>query len=210
MLYLGLRGTCEKLQHHNIYISSDYEGNLEEIEQSHVLPENPSFYVQNPCVSDATLAPEGHCGLYVLVPVSHQHENIDWKAEKQRFTDMILDKLHLLGVENVRERLVSLTAVTPDDWAEDQQIHLGATFNLAHNFSQMLYWRPRNRFEDLDGVYLVGGGTHPGSGLPVIFESARISSNLITSDLGLAPREHGESKAPESEEHASAEAVMMS
>lgn len=210
MLYLGLRGTCEKLQHHNIYISSDYEGNLEEIEQSHVLPENPSFYVQNPCVSDATLAPEGHCGLYVLVPVSHQHGNIDWKAEKQRFTDMILDKLHLLGVENVRERLVSLTAVTPDDWAEDQQIHLGATFNLAHNFSQMLYWRPRNRFEDLDGVYLVGGGTHPGSGLPVIFESARISSNLITSDLGLMPREHGESKAPESEEeHASAEAVMM-
>jgi hypothetical protein len=45
--------------------------------------------------------------------------------------------------------------------------------------------------------------------LPVIFESARISSNLITSDLGLAPREHGESKAPESEEHGSAEAVMM-
>jgi phytoene desaturase len=49
----------------------------------------------------------------------------------------------------------------------------------------MLHLRPRNRFEDLDGVYLVGGGTHPGSGLPVIFESARISSRLLLADLGV-------------------------
>jgi hypothetical protein len=49
----------------------------------------------------------------------------------------------------------------------------------------MLHLRPHNRFEDLDGVYLVGGGTHPGSGLPVIFESARISSRLLLDDLGV-------------------------
>ena len=49
----------------------------------------------------------------------------------------------------------------------------------------MLHLRPRNRFEDLQGVYLVGGGTHPGSGLPVIFESARISSRLVLEDFGL-------------------------
>jgi phytoene desaturase len=48
----------------------------------------------------------------------------------------------------------------------------------------MLHRRPNNRFEDLGGVYLVGGGTHPGSGLPVIYESARITSRLIAGDLG--------------------------
>jgi phytoene desaturase len=37
--------------------------------------------------------------------------------------------------------------------------------------------------QDVDGVYLVGGGTHPGSGLPVIFEGARITSDLVVSDL---------------------------
>ena len=67
----------------------------------------------------------------------------------------------------------------------EHHIHLGATFNLAHNLGQMLHRRPRNRFEDLAGVYLVGGGTHPGSGLPVIYESARITSELIRQDLGL-------------------------
>ena len=40
-------------------------------------------------------------------------------------------------------------------------------------------------FEDLDGVYLVGGGTHPGSGLPVIFQSALITSRLMMEDLGV-------------------------
>jgi phytoene desaturase len=64
-------------------------------------------------------------------------------------------------------------------------IHLGATFNLAHNLGQMLHLRPRNRFEDVDGVYLTGGGTHPGSGLPTIFESARIATKLLAKDLGL-------------------------
>jgi phytoene desaturase len=50
----------------------------------------------------------------------------------------------------------------------------------------MLHLRPRNKFEDLEGVYLVGGGTHPGSGLPVIFESARITSRLMADQLGLS------------------------
>jgi phytoene desaturase len=76
--------------------------------------------------------------------------------------------------------------ITPQDWEQRYEIYRGATFNLAHTLDQMLHLRPRNRFEDLDGVYLVGGGTHPGSGLPVIFESARISSRLLLKDMGVA------------------------
>ena len=70
-------------------------------------------------------------------------------------------------------------------WEDDYEVFKGATFNLAHNLGQMLHRRPRNRFEDLEQVYLVGGGTHPGSGLPVIYESARITSRLLLQDLGV-------------------------
>ncbi len=49
----------------------------------------------------------------------------------------------------------------------------------------MLHRPPHNRFEDLESVYLVGGGTHPGSGLPVIYESSRITCKQMLSDLGL-------------------------
>ena len=70
--------------------------------------------------------------------------------------------------------------VTPRVWESEFSVFEGATFNLAHNLSQMLYFRPRNRFGR--NVYLVGGGTHPGSGLPVIFEGARITARLLVED----------------------------
>lgn len=183
MLYLGLEGRCDELEHHNIYIAANYRRNLEDIEQRHVLTEDPSFYVQNPCRTDATLAPLGHCTLYVLVPVSHQHPNIDWSRERARYRQVALRQLSKVGLTNIEKRIRFERIVTPADWESKVGIYKGATFNLAHNLGQMLHLRPRNRFEEFERMYLVGGGTHPGSGLPVIFESARITTRLLLEDL---------------------------
>ncbi len=186
MLYLGIEGRYDDLPHHNIHISETYDRNLREIEVDHVLSEDPSIYVQNACVTDPSLAPEGCSTLYVLVPVSHQSENIDWSTHADAFREKTLDQLAAIGLEDIRDRIRVEHRITPDDWVNDFAIHRGATFNLAHNLGQMLHLRPQNRFDELDGVYLVGGGTHPGSGLPVIYESSRISSRLLLQDLGMS------------------------
>ena len=186
MLYLGVEGRYDDLPHHNIHISKDYEQNLIEIEKSHVLSKDPSFYVQNASVTDDSLAPQGNSALYVLVPVTHRHENVDWSVEADGFRDLVLDRLSAIGLSDIRDRIQVEHRITPDDWEKDYAIYRGATFNLAHNLGQMLHRRPRNRFEEIDGVYLVGGGTHPGSGLPVIYESSRISSRLLLNDLGIS------------------------
>ncbi|HEX6862393.1 MAG TPA: phytoene desaturase family protein, partial [Thermoanaerobaculia bacterium] len=185
MLYLGLEGR-QDVDHHSIYIAENYEQNLDDIENRHVLSDDPSFYVQNAGVTDPTLAPRGRSTLYVLVPVTHQHPNVDWRQERDRYRELVLSRLPRIGIEGAERRIRFERIVTPDDWDRGFEIHRGATFNLAHNLGQMLHLRPRNRFEDLEGVYLVGGGTHPGSGLPVIFESARISSRLLLQDLGIS------------------------
>lgn len=184
MMYLGVEGIFD-LPHHTIHIASEYAKNLDEIENQHVLSEDPSFYVQNACVTDATLAPKGHSALYVLAPVSHQHPNIDWKKEAPRFRKRLFEKIAQAGYGDLERRVRYERVITPDDWDSRYEIYRGATFNLAHSLDQMLHLRPHNRFEDLDGMYLVGGGTHPGSGLPVIFESARISSRLLLEDFGI-------------------------
>lgn len=185
MLYLGLDRQYSDVAHHNIYLAEDYEQNLADIEQRHVLSTNPSFYAQNACVTDRSLAPAGKSTAYVLVPVTHQHPNVDWQRERQRYRDMAIRRLELIGMKHVDRHIVYERVITPDDWESEYEIYRGATFNLAHNFRQMLHLRPRNRFEDLQSVYLVGGGTHPGSGLPVIFESSRITSRLLLQDLGV-------------------------
>lgn len=181
MMYLGIDGRYD-IPHHTIYMSNNYRQNLRDIEDLHTLSEDPSVYVQNACVTDDTLAPRGKSTLYILAPVTHQHGNVRWDDEREQFRARVLAQLPKLGITGVEKRILFEKVTTPDDWSA-MQIFRGATFSMAHNLTQMLTFRPRNRFEDMDRVYLVGGGTHPGSGLPVIFESARIAARLLMQDL---------------------------
>jgi len=183
MLYLGLDTQPEGLAHHTIFLAGDYDRNIREIERGEA-PREPSIYVQNASASDPTLAPPGHAALYALVPVGNLAGGVDWEATAPAYREMVLDRLARLIGQDLRPHIRAERMVTPQDW-EAMGIHLGATFNLAHNLGQMLHLRPRNRFEDLDRVYLTGGGTHPGSGLPTIFESARIAAKLVARDIGL-------------------------
>lgn len=185
MLYLGIEGRYDDVAHHTIYLSEDYRENLADIEHRHRLSRDPSMYVQNACVTDPSLAPQGMSTIYLLIPVTHRHPNVDWRREAPGFREVALDQMERFGISGIRERIRFEKMLTPDDWQDDYEIYRGATFNLSHDLGQMLHMRPHNRFEDVQGMYLVGGGTHPGSGLPVIYSSARITSDLLLGDLGL-------------------------
>jgi len=88
-------------------------------------------------------------------------------------------------MKDLKDHIKAQKVITPLDWQNDYNVYNGATFNLAHNLGQMLYSRPHNKFEDVENVYLTGGGTHPGSGLPTIYESGRISANMICKKYGV-------------------------
>jgi len=180
MLYLGLDKQYD-LPHHTIVFAKDYRTNIRNIFSNKTLTEDFSFYVQNASVSDASLAPAGKSALYVLVPMPNNDSGVDWQTHCADVREQVLDTLGArLGLSDLREHIECEKIITPGTWESDEHVYKGATFSLSHKFSQMLYWRPHNRFEELDNCYLVGGGTHPGSGLPTIYESARISSNLIS------------------------------
>jgi phytoene desaturase len=185
MLYLGIEGQYPDLPHHTIHLSRGYQQHLDSIERDHTLPRDPSFYLHNPSIVDPTLAPDGMSSLYVLVPVTHTHPNVDWETAQPAWREQVLDQLAKVGLGDLRSRIRTEVAFSPRDWEQQLGLYKGATFSLSHTLDQMLSLRPRNRFEDLEGVYLVGGGTHPGSGLPVIYQSARISAQLLAEDFGL-------------------------
>ncbi len=173
MMYMGIRGTYNNVSHHTMYVAKDYARNMEEIAQKHVISDDPSIYIQNACVTDPSLAPAGKSTIYVLVPVTHQSDQrIDWKVEQPRYRQLVLDKLKTLGMPDLESRIEYERVLTPDQWDIEFETHRGSVFGLAHSWSQMLHLRPRNRFEELDSVYLVGGSTHPGSG-------CRSSSNQL-------------------------------
>ncbi|MEZ4703662.1 MAG: phytoene desaturase family protein [Bdellovibrionota bacterium] len=179
MLHLGLTKKYDS-EHHTIVFANEYRKNVEEIFKQKIVSDDFSFYVRNASVTDHSLAPKGGSSLYVLVPVPNMDGDIDWEDKKASYRDLIYRALEeKMGFKNISSYVEVEKIVTPLDWEKQADVYKGATFNLSHNLSQLAYFRPRNKFEEFDRCYLVGGGTHPGSGLPTILESARISSQMI-------------------------------
>jgi phytoene desaturase len=187
MMYLGLDRAYPEAEHHMIVFAENYKKCLEDITHHKVLSEDLSVYIRNAAPLDPSCAPTGHSALYVLAPVPNNTSDIDWTEQKATFRERILQLLEQrTPYHDIRQHIRQELILTPQDWQDKASVFLGATFNMGHGWDQMLYFRPHNKFELFDNTYLVGGGTHPGSGLPTIFESARISSNLICRKYGIA------------------------
>ncbi len=179
MLYLGVDKKYAG-PHHNIIFARDYRKNIADIQEGR-LSEDFSFYVQNASVTDDTLAPPQKSAVYILVPTPNNKSNIDWSAEEKGYKEKVLKNVEeRTQMQDIRDHIDVEKTITPEQWERDYNVYIGATFNLAHNLSQMLYFRPHNRCEELKNLYLVGGGTHPGSGLPTIYISGIVTASLIS------------------------------
>lgn len=183
LMYLGVNGIYDGLPHHNILFADDYRLNIDDIIKRKVISEDLSIYVQNASVVDKTVAPKGKSTLFVLVFMPNNTSGIDWEKEKDKLRERVLDKLENHGFQGLRKKIEEEVIITPDEWEKDYSVYNGAIFNISHKLKYMLYFRPHNKFEDIGSCYLVGGGTHPGSGLPTIYESGRISAELILKEI---------------------------
>ena len=185
MMYLGVDKIYSSSPHHNILFAKDYRSNIDDIVNGR-LSKDFSFYVQNASITDNTLAPNGKSTVYVLVPVANNFSSIDWEKEKLGLKDKVYQEIETrTSMIDLRDHVEVEEILTPFDWEKDYNVYKGATFNLAHNIGQMLYFRPHNKFDELNNCYLVGGGTHPGSGLPTIYLSSIITAGLIAKKNGL-------------------------
>jgi phytoene desaturase len=188
MMYLSLN-KFYPLQHNVISFAEDYDANMKNI-ASGKMTEDFSCYIRNASINDPTLSPPGKCGLYVLVPVPNliKDKEFDWSDESQVQYMRELTLQHLerrLGLHDIRENIEAEQIITPRMWHDERNVHQGAVFSLAHGIFQLLTFRPRNKFEELDNVYIAGAGTHPGSGLPTIYESARITTDFLCQKYGI-------------------------
>jgi phytoene desaturase len=189
MMYLGLDGEVD-LPHHTIYISRKYQENLENISSAGGLSEDPSVYVHNPSAVDPSLAPDGKSSIYVLMPtpnlqVTDKVGSPLWTERQREARAQCIEQLERrFGIADIESRIEVEHTLSPEDW-RGMNIQFGATFNLAHNLGQMLHKRPQHKLEGFEGVWMVGGGTHPGSGLPVIFLASQITTSLLCDQLGL-------------------------
>jgi phytoene desaturase len=174
MLYLGLRKRYPGLGHHNVVLGRDYKGSFDDIFERFRVPEDPSFYVNVPTRTDASLAPEGQDAVYILVPVPHQHPGTDWKVEGPKVRAKVFQRLAELGYPELERDTLVERVFTPDDWAASYNLMHGSAFGLAQNFTQIGPFRPSNQDPRVKNLFFVGASTQPGTGLPTVLISARL------------------------------------
>ncbi len=187
MFYWGVDKTYPQIAHHNVFLAGDYKTSFDKIFKQHELPEKPSFYVHAPTRTDASAAPEGQDTLYVLVPVGHLDESNrqDWDALVARAREFVLERLGVeLGATDLREHIKFEEINTPITWKEQFNLEKGAAFGLSHNFMQVGYLRPQNRHAQFKNLYFSGASTHPGTGLPIVLLSARLTTERILQEMG--------------------------
>jgi phytoene desaturase len=176
----------ERLRHHNVLFSHRYEGLLRDIFGRKALPEDFAHYLHLPTLTDPSLAPPGHHAAYTLVPVPHNGSGLDWGRLGPLYLEKALRYLDEAGyLPGLMDRLVYTHFVTPDYFQWTLNSHLGNAFGPEPVLWQTASFRPRNRSEDVKGLYLVGQSYQPGAGLPSVMMSAKMTARLIAHDLGL-------------------------
>jgi phytoene desaturase len=178
MLYLGIDRKLDHMLHHNFYLSERYRENFEAIFRDRRLPDDPSFYAVAPSRTEPSMAPEGLESLFVLVPVPHLSDKVDWQRDGAAFKESIYELLEKrCGIR--RDWVVFEKVRTPLDWRADYNLEEGAAFGLGHGILQVGYFRPPMVSRSVHGLYFVGASTRPGTGVPLVTIGARLVADRI-------------------------------
>jgi phytoene desaturase len=177
--YFGARGEAPGLAHHTIVLGPRYRGLLDDIFRRRVLAPDHSLYLHAPTRTDPALAPPGHEAFYVLSPVPNARSGVDWEREREPYFARVLETLEARVLPGLRARIVTRRTLTPLEFERDLRSADGAAFGPEPLLTQSAWFRYHNRSEDVEGLYFVGAGTHPGGGVPGVLNSARVLDRLV-------------------------------
>jgi phytoene desaturase len=177
--YFGTRRQYPGVAHHTILLGPRYKELLADIFKHKVLASDFSLYLHRPTATDPSLAPPGCDAFYVLSPVPNLEGDTDWREKAESYRRGLSDHLGATLLPGLPEQIATSRLMTPLDFLDRLSSFRGAAFGLEPILSQSAWFRPHNRSEEIERLYLVGAGTHPGAGLPGVLSSARILDTVV-------------------------------
>jgi phytoene desaturase len=177
--YFGTRRQYHDVAHHTILLGPRYRALLHDIFHRKVLAPDMSLYLHRPTASDPSLAPPGRDAFYVLSPVPNLDADTDWSTEAERYRAAVESRLASTLLPGFGNEIVTSRVCTPLDFRDRLSSYRGAAFGLAPLLRQSAWFRPHNKSEDVERLYLVGAGTHPGAGLPGVLSSAKVLDRVV-------------------------------
>ncbi|MEO6334881.1 MAG: phytoene desaturase family protein [Pyrinomonadaceae bacterium] len=188
IMYLGSSEKLPGITHHNLFFSDDWRKNFDDIYKNPCLPDEPSFYVCAPSVTDPSVAPPGKENLFVLVPIASDLKISD--DEKDAYADKILALMESeMKLPGLRDKIQYRRIYTVKNFAADYNSFKGSALGLAHTIWQTAIFRPKNQSAKVKNLYYVGAGTNPGIGTQICLISAELAYKRVHGIKSAGPLE---------------------
>lgn len=172
VMMLGCDKQWEQLKHHNIFFSSNYEKEFHQIFEEKVMPDNPTIYIANTSYTEKNDAPDDGSNLFILINAPYLTGDQDWKSLSIIYRDKITKTLENKGLKGIIKSIKVEKTITPFDFYKLYGSNRGSIYGTSSNSVFSAFLRPRNKLRRFDNIYLTGGSTHPGGGIPLVILSA--------------------------------------
>lgn len=171
----GVRGRTPGLAHHNVWFSPSYAAEYDALDHGRPA-HDPTIYACVSAVTDPTQAPLGDENWFLLVNVPPGP-----LAGPADHAELVLRRLAERGGPDLRPRLAFTEVITPTDLQARYRAEGGAIYGTSSDGPRAAFVRPANR-SPVPGLFLVGGSSHPGGGLPLVATSGRIVADMILAE----------------------------
>jgi len=188
VLHLGVKKEYPALAHHNFFFSENLQEQMEKIFDRHELPDDPTIYLVNVNKTDATQAPAGHENIKILPHIPYIQEDPFTEADYAAFEERVLDKLERMGMDGLRDNIVTRNVWTPHDIERMYGSDRGAIYGTVSDKNQNGGFKHKKQSELYENLYFVGGTVNPGSGMPMVTLSGQQVSDKIAKRDGVTTR----------------------
>lgn len=174
LVYLGLSKQYSDQLPHQFFMSGDFNHYMKSVMEKETLPTDPSLYVFNPSPIDQQT--QASSTLYILIPVPAAIDPTE--EELLAFVDQQLSWLEAVSYKDLTKHIKWKKIRTPRD-AERDGLYLGGSFGVSPLLSQSGAFRPQVVHPTIKGLYAVGASVHPGGGVPIVMQGARLLKQAI-------------------------------
>ena len=178
---VGVEKKIDKLHHHNVIFSDDYENEFREIFEKNIFPSDPTIYINCPTKTDKSLAPE-QCESVFIMCNAPANKRIWGESEIKEAFNKVYAKLKSKNLSDIIDKSNFIKTITPNDLEKKFAAPFGSIYGkVSHGISGTVFRQP-NKDRKINGLYYVGGGVHPGGGTPTVIMSGEIAANRIIRD----------------------------
>lgn len=182
VFYLGIKKSFEELGVHNIFFSKDYKEEYNHIFHKKEIYNDTTIYLNITSKEVKSDAPEG-CENWFLMINAPTNNGQDWEKYTQQLRKLMVEKVSKAlktDIEPLIEVETFMNPVNIEDWYSGK---MGSIYGNASNNKYATFYRHANFSKKIKGLYFVGVTVHPGGGIPLALNSAKIAVRCMEEDL---------------------------